>query len=479
MPGLLRALSYNFLAQLFGRILSFAINIYLLRVIDSNVIGIVNVRLMLMYNTILFIVREPMRKANILPGSLTQFVNIVWLSPVIASVMAVFSVALWTLLSSTTKELPLTVLFAFPLAAIIESFGEPFAVYSLTFSMNAHYAWSQCLLISLQRVFVIILLFGTALEPLYIYAYAQVMASSAYTLFHLARFWLRRPEELKNFQDFRSFFPRPELGLRPESLTALKTMMGHSVLKQMLTDGSGYVMTFTDVLSLKNQAVYDAIEKLGSLVCRLALAPLEENCAAYFRNGLQSYNARHLRRIFLDILHVAAIFGMVVTFFGVPYSKLAVSIYGGKLLTENGGIALLCIYCFYICLMAINGITECFAMVIMNDGQVATHGGFLSILAIVQFLLSWRRAKEYFNDRISICHVWPSFSTWVGLICAFLIMGLSFLFFGRDDGLTHALTHVCIGGVLLLIVTFSTVQNEPILQRMVYEPTAASYYYDD
>ena len=36
-------------------------------------------RLTLLYNTILFLVREPMRKANILNKSIPQFVNLLWL----------------------------------------------------------------------------------------------------------------------------------------------------------------------------------------------------------------------------------------------------------------------------------------------------------------------------------------------------------------------------------------------------------------
>lgn len=36
-------------------------------------------------------------------------------------------------------------------------------------------------------------------------------------------------------------------------LKLIGTMLFHSLLKQMITSGSSYVMTFTDILSLKTQ----------------------------------------------------------------------------------------------------------------------------------------------------------------------------------------------------------------------------------
>ena len=84
-------------------------------------------------------------------------------------------------------------------------------------------------------------------------------------------------------------------GLNKPALQSLGTLLGHSFLKQILTDGSGYIMSFTKIIGLRNQgrlkivleislilAVYDAIEKLGSLVARIVLAPLEESCYADF-----------------------------------------------------------------------------------------------------------------------------------------------------------------------------------------------------
>ncbi|VDO62395.1 unnamed protein product [Heligmosomoides polygyrus] len=146
-----------------------------------------------------------------------------------------------------------------------------------------------------------------------------------------------------------------------------------------MTDGSAYIMTFTELLSLKSQAVYDAVEKVGSLVARIVLAPLEEMCFAYFSNTFNQNSKvfnkstdthESLVQNFSIVLHVACVTGLVVSIFGVPYSPLAVFIYGGHLLYDNGGGTLLSLYCVYLSVLAVNGITECFAMATMSNVQV-------------------------------------------------------------------------------------------------------------
>ncbi|KAL6739824.1 hypothetical protein Aduo_013232 [Ancylostoma duodenale] len=348
MASLGRSLAVNFSGQLVARVFSFAINMYLLRIVNNDVLGLVNVRLTLLYNTVLFLTREPMRKANILRTSLPCFVNIIWLSPLICISLSVFCTAFWSLFSSN-HDVPWLILLAFPLSAVIESLAEPFAVISLRFSLTGHFAIAQSLLILLQRVFVLVLITTTPMYHLDIFAYAQVLSSIAYLLFHYIAFLrysrLSMPE-LSSFAGFRSFFPQPGHGFDHEALSAIGTLFTHSILKQLMTDGSAYVMTFTELLSLKSQAVYDAVEKVGSLVARIVLTPLEEMCFAYFSNAINKNSKMFMKSTeshdslvenFSITLHVASVVGIVVSVFGIPYSPLAVFLYGGHLLYDNGG----------------------------------------------------------------------------------------------------------------------------------------------
>ncbi|KAE9417605.1 hypothetical protein Angca_003647, partial [Angiostrongylus cantonensis] len=347
-------------------------------------------------------------------------------------------------------------------------------------------------------------------------AYAiQVLSSTAYLLFHyLAFLHYSRCSipELSPFGVFRSFFPHPSHGIDREALSTLCTLFGHSILKQLMTDGSAYVMTFTEILSLKSQAVYDAVEKVGSLVARIVLAPMEEMCFAYFSNTIRQ-NSKVFNKStdtfeslicnFSTVLHATSVIGLVVSVFGVPYSPLAVSMYGGHLLYDSGGAVLLSLYCVYLSIMAINGITECFAMASMNNSQVFSHGGFLLISAFAHlgfsFILcsylnaagfivancinmffrigySWRHICSFLGDKSpSVTTVLPTFSTVVFLFFALMATLFTFLVFGSTPGLSHTLAHVSIGGVLFVLVIAHIINADHVFQVlshnfMKYEP---------
>ncbi|XGW27744.1 hypothetical protein V3C99_007938 [Haemonchus contortus] len=503
--SLARSLAMNFSGQLMARVLSFGINMYLLRVVDNDVLGLVNVRLFLLYNTILFLTREPMRKANILRSSLPSFINLIWLSPLMALILSVFCTFFWQTFSSS-HDLPYYVLLVFPISAIIESLAEPFAVISLRFSLSGHFTIAQSLLILLQRVFVLALIISTSINHLDIFAYAQVLSSATYLMFHFIGFlyYSRKSiPELASFSGFRSFFPIPSYGIERESLSAVGTLFAHSIVKQLMTDGSAYVMTFTELLSLKSQAVYDAVEKVGSLVARIVLAPLEEMCFAYFSNTVNQSSKVFSKNTdshdtlvqnFYIVLHVACVAGIVVSVFGIPYSPLAVYLYGGHLLYDNGGAVLLSLYCVYLSILAVNGITECFAMATMSNSQVFSHGGFLLVSAIAHLMVtftlctymkaagfivanainmlvrvaySWRHIRNFLGDRTpSVSSILPTFSTFVFLFFALMATLFTLLVFGSTPGLSHMAAHLAIGGVLFLLVTAHIVSTDHVF-RMV------------
>ncbi|PAV87302.1 hypothetical protein WR25_15867 isoform F [Diploscapter pachys] len=384
--SLATSIATNFSAQLVARVCSFLITAYLLRIVDNDVLGLVNVRLTLLYSTILFLTREPMRKADILKDSLPAFVNLIWCSPLICGVLSVLCTLLWRLTLSSSVEVPFFTLASFPLAAFIESCAEPFAVIALRFSLHRQFAIAQAILISFQRitVFLWIVLFHPAKEnELFVFAVAQILASFFYLTYYFVTFYRlskQKTEELKMFGGFADFFPKFGFGIDVTSVRAVTTLMGHSIFKQLLTDGSSYVMTFTQLLSLKQQAVYDSVERLGSLVARIALAPIEELASAYFSSVLQSSSKvfKNNTKSFDDavsvlsnILYVMNLSGLIVCAFGLSYAKIAVTLYGGNLLADNGGGRLLSVYAIYLWTIALNGITECFAMASMTNKGVS------------------------------------------------------------------------------------------------------------
>ncbi|KHJ75824.1 Rft protein [Oesophagostomum dentatum] len=259
-----------------------------------------------------------------------------------------------------------------------------------------------------------------------------------------------------------------------------------------MTDGSAYVMTFTELLSLKSQAVYDAVEKVGSLVARIVLTPLEEMCFAYFSNTINKNSKVFTKSTdshdslvenFSVTLHVASVVGIVV------------SVFRNTVFTASSAV-LLSLYCIYLSVMAVNGITECFAMASMSNAQVFSHGGFLFISAIVHLVLSfvlcsylnasgfiianavnmifrigysWRHTKSFLGDRTpSIASIFPTFSTLVFLFFSLMATLFTLLVFGSTPGLSHTLAHVAVGGVFLVLVVAHIVSTDYVFQMLTH-----------
>ena len=132
------------------------------------------------------------------------------------------------------------------------------------------------------------------------------------------------------------------------------------------------------------------------MVARIILRPLEESCFVYFSRYLTRASSTTVEREdaaaakippklvaqFVQLCRSLVTFGAIVAAFSIPYSSLAVNIYGGKqrrphasrrknlpstgaLLAKNHGARLLSINTFYHLVMALNGTIECFAFASM------------------------------------------------------------------------------------------------------------------
>ena len=81
---LFKSISYNMGLQIFFRIFSFILNAVLLRYVSTELIGVCNFRLALLYTTVTFLSREPFRRAlpnldNIDQTEIKKFINTLWL----------------------------------------------------------------------------------------------------------------------------------------------------------------------------------------------------------------------------------------------------------------------------------------------------------------------------------------------------------------------------------------------------------------
>ncbi|KAH7729549.1 RFT1 protein [Aphelenchoides avenae] len=495
--SLIDVLKYNLSGQLIARFISFGINIYLLRHVDASILGLVNVRMMLLYNTIGFLSREPLRKACLSSDlNVAECVKYAWLSPLLYTAITAFCTTIWWIFPPPEEVLSGgygMLLVAFAGSALLEGIAEPLAIVSLKTSQNAHFALANSVLNFLQRVFALILLLGGT-DAVVAFGTAQVMSSLTYAFIHFHKFAKRSgdapawPSQVN------------DVSYDKHHLKLIGTLLGHSVLKQFITDGAGYVMTFTKVLSLEKQAVYDAVERLGSLVARTILAPLEESAAIFFSSHLRRSNPEKevspkVLVTFTGLLRVVVNLGLVACVFGIPYSEIVVRLYGGSLLADNGGGQMLSLYAFYLLCMAVNGITECFAFASMDRSQIFSHGAFLLVTALAHLLLnvvlcslfgasgfivanalnmvtriaySWRHIGQRMGpQQPSLWQFMPSFTLGVMLAFALFATRISLVLFGSAGGTLHNLAHLAVGGIMFLLVLAHLYQSEDLFTSVL------------
>ena len=82
-------------SQILIRLLSFALNVVLLRISSTKILGIVNVKLTLLYETILFLAREPNRKVHARKGLVKENYDIFRESTVYSLAILSFCMSLW------------------------------------------------------------------------------------------------------------------------------------------------------------------------------------------------------------------------------------------------------------------------------------------------------------------------------------------------------------------------------------------------
>ncbi|EJD76509.1 hypothetical protein LOAG_16579 [Loa loa] len=442
---------------------------------------------MLFYSTAIFLVREPFRKvflASEVP--LSVVITHLWLAPLISPLIVAMLYLCFWLPFSSVPDASLVPSYAvalsmFGLSAWLESFAEPYVILSLRFGMDVQYAFAQGFLVITQRVFVLILIITVPMLPVYAFCCAQVLSSFCYTALciYLLVSGIRSVASSVGSFSVMSLYPSFPKAFSKESCSILAAFTIHSIFKQVITN-----------------AVFDAVDKLGSLVARVIFAPLEHSAYLYFSTCLRRATSAKDRletdvkkgiNAMNSLLHIVILVGTVIFIFAISYSPLAVKIYGGTVLISNAGANILRLYSFYIIVIAVNGITECFAMATMNEEELLSHGWFLFFSSPIQIFLSfllsytvgayglilaniismlmrivysWRHIRRFSCGQISFLHTLPNFSTILILLFCLVVTSLSLLIFGGIDGVMHNAAHVAVGCSLFIFVINHIYQND-------------------
>ncbi|XP_072845854.1 man(5)GlcNAc(2)-PP-dolichol translocation protein RFT1 isoform X2 [Pogona vitticeps] len=470
-----RLASSSALLQILFRLITFGLNAFTLRYVSKEIIGLVNVRLMLLYSTIVFLAREAFRRAC-LSGSTrrnwTKTFNLLWLTVPLGVCWSIFLGWVWLDVLEVPDKNSIPHynfgVVAFGLSAVIELLGEPFWVLA-----QVH------LFVKLK------LLYTSVLILCYIIYFMKFLGSPEATK--------------KSFPVNRIISILPNFGQDEEFINWKEARLTwsffkQSFLKQVLTEGERYVMTFLNVLNFGDQGVYDIVNNLGSLAARFIFLPIEESFYVYFATVLERGKNIKLQKqddismaaaVLESLLKLVLLIGLTITVFGYAYSQLVLDLYGGSMLSVGSGPSLLRCYSLYVLLLALNGVTECFTFASMCKEEVDRYNFVMLALSFVflcmsYFLTSWQGSIGFilancFNMGIRIAHSihyihgyfkGSPYRPLKGLLISPLLMvvcvisgvitGVSEVFLCCDQGWMAKLIHITVG-VLCFIATLAAI----------------------
>lgn len=428
--------SFNILLQILFRCITFVINAWVIRNIGHEVIGIMNVRLLLLESTIIFLSREPFYRACI--GQKDEFqwsqiINQIWLSVPISCVLSCIFVYIW--------------LHILPLGHPEHTFQYEFGCWSVALSCIIELcSANMCLVAQLfcfvklkvvldtLHIFVRTVLFLSIIlydRSLALIAFSVAQVGSVVVIvvaYYLFFYWyikfkpLYAKNALKskflpnsiletlynnmddfNFTSLLDFFPKYFGTIHASFNRKLSTLTlsfaKQSVLKQLLTEGEKYVMSVSPVMTFSQQATYDVVNNLGSLTARFIFRPIEDSSYFYFTQMVNRDLPLHKQEqqkiqessiVLSQVCKTVSSIGLVVLVFGLSYSHTLLSLYGGEAFVAGGlPVLLLQSHCLAIVLMAINGVTECFTFATMTSAQLNSYNYLMVFFSISFLILSY------------------------------------------------------------------------------------------
>ncbi|EDO41402.1 predicted protein [Nematostella vectensis] len=412
-----RSASYNVALQVTFRILTFFMNGILMRFISRDMLGVVNVRLVLLQQTITFVSREAFRKScltksasgseqhwpqvinllwcvfpiGVVTSALLGFVWIYYLEKPDPNIVANYSLAVVIFASTGAIEL---------LSEQLWVISQVFLFFRLKVVIEGIANFVKCVL----TVFLVIVFPGLGVMS---FCLAQVSFSVLSVGLYYAYFVHQlQTGEASKINDFPlksmtdclpAIIPgKAIVSLEMASLTW--SFFKQSFLKKILTEGERFIMTLFQALTFAEQGIYDVINNLGSLVARCVFMPIEESYYTFFSHVLSrgklakdqpGESAKMAAQALELVLKFAVLVGMTILVFGYAYSYLLLDIYGGSMLSGGEGSSLLRWYCVYVLIIAVNGITECFMFAAMSKQDVDLYNYKMMLFSVIFLFASW------------------------------------------------------------------------------------------
>jgi len=483
------AIASNIVVQILSRGFTFVLGAITLKYLrSSTLLGIINVRLALLYSTLQFLSREPFRRACI--GELaksdnkrsSRIVNTIWLGLLLSCALSVPLTYVWQLNSPSAEDLAGTETHDYHIAVLlttaavlIEMFAEPCFIYAQAKAISDHNPKVEVTSVTVKCVLTAIVTFlesaqyqsGQSSFILGKMASCQLVASIVSVIYSYTRLcskaclsplnFMPRIQSRKDSDDETKLLYR---NLDRESLKLSASFVSQTFLKQLLTEGERYIMTFFNVISLSEQGIYDVVNNLGSLAARLVFKPIEDSGYTLFSQSVSRAETLDIRKFYrvqenlMLLLKSMLLLGLIVLTFGYNFVPLIV-IYGGDKLNNPLAFKLMRLQLFYTPLLAVNGIAECFTFASMSSKEIRLHNycmvmfSFLylatiyttqstlgsvsfilanSLIMLARIIFSYKRISAYFakhDYELRILDALPSLTTTISLSGVFVFLRVS------------------------------------------------------
>ena len=420
---------YLISSQLLTRIFTFSLNTVVLRHVSPEVFGAA-FQLQLITNLTLYFSRESVRRTFARSGEKDGNV-LAWMAVFPIGMIASMIVGWFWLNGSSADELNVehftsSVLLTL-FANLVELLGEPAYVHGAQelnfrqrFFVESGSVLCMCVVLFFSVVFFKLQLLGWALGQL------------AFSLFSSIAYYVAFVSQ----NDWKKVLPSR---LYPSS-AKLKLWAGfqwQAVQQLFLQEGEKVLMKMT--ANLVNQGLYSVVANLGSLLVRSVFLPLDEVFYAYFARLLQQKDAQKEAKNVLQVLiRLFMTVGAFIVALGPPMSFFVLDLIYGSRMSESSAPDILKVYCLYVSLLGLNGITEAFVRSAITPEQQYVLNMLLIGFSIAQgfvsfFLLRWGGAiglvyancfgivlrllysvyfiSNYFEkkeNKLSISHILPS-----------------------------------------------------------------------
>uniref|UniRef100_A0A8D2P3N7 Protein RFT1 homolog n=1 Tax=Zosterops lateralis melanops TaxID=1220523 RepID=A0A8D2P3N7_ZOSLA len=473
------------------RVVTFALNAFTLRYLSRELIGVVNVRLTLLYSTVVFLAREAFRRAC-LSGSAkrnwTKTINLLWLTVPLGVFWSLILGLVWLHLLEVPD--PSVVphyqagVVAFGLSAIIELLGEPLWVLAQAHLFVRLKVIAESLSIVSKCILTVTLVILYPHWGLYIFSLAQLLYVSVLVMCYVIYFvmFLGSPEATKKsfpvarVKALLPSFVEDETFVNWKEARLTWSFFKQSFLKQILTEGEeSFYVFFAKVLE-RGKTVKDQ----------------KQDDVAMAANVLEL------------LLKLVLLIGLTITVFGYAYSQLALDIYGGSMLSSGTGPDLLRCYSLYVLFLAVNGITECFTSALMCKEEVDRYNFVMLALSFIflcisYFLTHWYGSVGFilancFNMGIRIAHsthyihhffresshrplrgLLPSPALLLVYIISAVVTAFSEVLFCCDKGWMARLIHVSTGALCLAATLVTMFFSETKLVHFVRSQFVSRY----